>query len=169
MSITHAKHVTDPDMPGYDVLFSDWNAAHSVSALPVLVTFPFAYNTASIATGAAVYTPTVGDRLVGAWIEVTTAWDQTLRADIGGFAGGGAGLFYQTGNGSVGLTGADVPSTNGASMALLATPGNFAYQPRFLTTDPLLLVVNDTGTYGGTVAVAPTQGAATLCLLIVKA
>ena len=39
--------------------------------------FDFAYNTPNILTGATLYTPTIGDILLDAWIEIDTAWDGT--------------------------------------------------------------------------------------------
>lgn len=45
--------------------------------------FPFAYNTAGILTGAAIYTPTVGDIIYDWWVQVSTAWDGTTpRFDL---------------------------------------------------------------------------------------
>lgn len=54
--------------------------------------FAFAFNTAGLNNGVAFYTPTVGDILLDAWIEVDTAFNGTTpRADIGPFLGGVAG------------------------------------------------------------------------------
>ena len=33
MSVRHAKHTLLPDVPGYEILFSDWNADHVGSPL----------------------------------------------------------------------------------------------------------------------------------------
>lgn len=56
--------------------------------------FPFAFNTPSILTGATLYTPTVGDVLLNAWIEIVTVWNGTTpQADIGTFVGVSFGLF----------------------------------------------------------------------------
>src|SRR5690348_16524195 len=61
---------------------------------PVVRAFPFAYNTAGILTGHAVYTPAIGDVLLDAWIVITTAWNGTTPlADIGTFVGANGGLF----------------------------------------------------------------------------
>lgn len=50
--------------------------------------FPFAYNTPNILTGHAVYTPTVGDALLAAFIDVTTPFDgdSGAKATIGAFS-----------------------------------------------------------------------------------
>lgn len=46
--------------------------------------FAFTYSTANLDTGAALYTPTVGDILYDAWIEIDTAWDGTTpKGDFG--------------------------------------------------------------------------------------
>lgn len=57
--------------------------------------FPFAHDTAGLLTGAAVYTPTVGDILLDGWIEIDTAWDGTTPlCDFAAFIGGDTiGLF----------------------------------------------------------------------------
>ncbi len=55
--------------------------------------FAFAYNTPGILTGAALYTPTVGDILLDAWIEIDTAWDGTTpQGDFGPFVNNSGGL-----------------------------------------------------------------------------
>ncbi len=48
--------------------------------------FPFAFDTPNILTGAALYTPTVGDILLDAWVEIDTAWNGTTpKGDFGIF------------------------------------------------------------------------------------
>lgn len=50
--------------------------------------FPFAFDTPDLITGAALYTPTPGDILLDAWIEIGTAWDGTTPlGDVGSFVG----------------------------------------------------------------------------------
>lgn len=60
--------------------------------------FAFAYDTANLDTGAALYTPTVGDILLDAWIEIDTAWNGTTPlCDIGEFTSGAvSGYLYDT-------------------------------------------------------------------------
>lgn len=49
--------------------------------------FPFTFATAGLATGATIYTPTVGDILLAAWMEVDTAWNGTTpKGDFGSFS-----------------------------------------------------------------------------------
>lgn len=71
------------------------------AGIPVIRKFPFAYNTLGILTGAALYTPTIGDILLDAWIEIDTAWDGTTpKGDVGTFVGVEYGLI---GGGSPGI------------------------------------------------------------------
>lgn len=62
---------------------------------PIVRAFPFAFNTPGILTGAALYTPTVGDILLDAWIEIDTAWNGTTPfGDVSLLPGhGGSGAF----------------------------------------------------------------------------
>jgi hypothetical protein len=64
---------------------------------PVVRAFPFTFDTPDILTGAALYTPTVGDILLDAWIEIDTVWNGTTpTCDIGTvatFATTHSGLF----------------------------------------------------------------------------
>lgn len=46
--------------------------------------FPFAYNLAGLNNGVTLYTPTLGDIVLDAWIEVDTAWNGTTPlGDVG--------------------------------------------------------------------------------------
>lgn len=70
--------------------------------------FPFAYNTPSILTGAALYTPTIGDILLDAWIEIDTAWDGTTpQGDFAMLPTAGIGQFSDTFLGPVNMASAD--------------------------------------------------------------
>lgn len=78
--------------------------------VPIVRKFPFAYNTPGILTGAALYTPTVGDILLDAWIEIDTAWNGTTPgSDVGQFIDQHVGWFgMMTGfSGGVGMRAAD--------------------------------------------------------------
>lgn len=58
----------------------------SVPGASIVRAFPFAHNTPGILTGANIYTPTVGDLLLDAWVNVETAWNGTTPlCDIGMF------------------------------------------------------------------------------------
>lgn len=84
---------------------------------PIVRKFPFAYNTPDLLTGAAVYTPTVGDILMDAWIEIDTAWDGTTPlGDIGEFDPGGSGGLFSSIASAVDMTIADFANN-------LANPG----------------------------------------------
>lgn len=61
---------------------------------PVVRAFPFAFDTPDLLTGAALYTPTVGDVLLEAWVQIDTSWDGTNPyGDVGCFIGSNAGFF----------------------------------------------------------------------------
>lgn len=49
----------------------------SVPGVSIVRRFPFAFDTASLTTGAPLYTPTVNDILIDGWVEIVTAWDGT--------------------------------------------------------------------------------------------
>lgn len=75
---------------------------------PVVRAFPFAYNLAGLADGAALYTPTIGDLILDMWISILTQWDGTTpRCDVGTFVGNTFGLWSNT----------DFPLNVGASTA----------------------------------------------------
>ncbi len=70
------------------------------AGVPIVRKFSFAYNTANILTGATVYTPTVGDILMDAWIQIDTAWngvgdspDGAPLVDVGMFSTQESGWF----------------------------------------------------------------------------
>jgi hypothetical protein len=62
----------------------------------VVRAFPFAFDAAGLATGLALYTPTAGDKLLDAWLEIDTVWNGTTPlADVGVLSGGTGWLKYQ--------------------------------------------------------------------------
>ena len=78
--------------------------------------FPFAFDTPNILTGAALYTPTVGDVLLDAWMEIDTAWNGTTpQGDLSTFDGTAGGLFFNTlpGSSAVDMTLANVHGFGG--------------------------------------------------------
>ncbi len=138
--------------------------------------FAFAFNTASINAGVTVYTPVVGDILLDAWFEITTAFDGTTpKADIGSFSGTTSGLFDISGN-AVPLGTADTTATGGAGISINVTSGTLSLlaqvgsslkrtvPSRFTTTAPLKLVVSQTGLAGGT-AIGGAAGAGKLYIV----
>jgi hypothetical protein len=150
---------------------------------PVVRAFPFAYNTPSLLTGHAVYTPTIGDVLLDAWVEVRTAWNGTTPlCDFGRFAGGRGWNAYDGFHGvramdqaddSNGLVGMSVNGGPGDGRSLLAavnadpsgTWGTDRNLPAsFITADPIKVVVSQDGTDAGADP-GSTQGAAVLYLI----
>jgi hypothetical protein len=145
---------------------------------PVVRAFPFAFDSPNILTGHAVYTPTVGDILLDAWIEIDTAWNGTTPlGDFGEFVGTAQGLFAG-GNGPTGLTTMSGPDTNlvgvgylagnnGESLAALSAAGSAGFRVapgKFTTVDPIKVVVSQDGTNTGADP-GSTQGAAVLYLV----
>jgi hypothetical protein len=148
--------------------------------------FTFDFDTANLATGAAFYTPTAGDILIDAWLQIGQAWNGTTpQFDFGPFAGFPDGFFRLAGeHGGVDLTGSDRTSQDLATQrtglpSLLGLNNIWNYGSdladlkRFV---PALiyqshvwkLVVSQDGSNTGA-APGSTQGAATLYLVIAHA
>lgn len=134
--------------------------------------FPFAYNTPGILTGAALYTPTVGDILLDAWIEIDTAWDGTTpHGDFGTFVTSHTGIY---GYGSTARdmtsavanidTGLEIPSFQNVMMSYLLSNGGDGGVVKFTTTDPIKVVVSQNGANNGADP-GSTQGEAVLYLV----
>lgn len=154
--------------------------------------FPFAFDTPDLLTGAALYTPTPGDILLDAWIEIDTAWDGTTPfGDVGSFIEGNYGLAVAAINHAWDMTltnGSDgsnsgIPYSRQVSLSMLSILGlvpQYAvvdgflqplnYNPpgvgtrRFTTADPIKVCVSQDGTNTGDDPGA-TVGAATLFLV----
>ncbi len=142
--------------------------------------FPFAYNTANILTGHTVYTPTVGDVLLDAWVEILTAWNGTTpKGDVGTFAGFDApsGWFAVDGSGAIDMTGADTNNMDdlnsqvGSPTSLLSDSVNQGgtqgrqVPAKFIATNPIKVCVSQNGTNTGANP-SPSQGSAVLYLMI---
>ncbi len=162
----------------------DAGAARTGSA--VTRKFPFAWNTAGILTGAALYTPTIGDMLLDAWIEVGTAWDGTTPlADVGAFVGGDHKGVFGFDQGPVDLKIVDVSNGTLVPNGLLAqgaggTPAfpsglmqqqstptaviTRLFPAKFVTADPIKVCVSQNGQNNGADPVS-THGAAILYLV----
>lgn len=162
-----------------------WEAPQGGAAGVAIVRgpFPFAFDTPNINNGVAIYTPTVGDILLDAWIELDTTFDGTTPlADIGQFSDVTFGLW---GGNTVAIPLDTVPDDEtGAGTGLLTfghrlrptlqlsnvngdmsldTP--FRQVPaKFMSAAPLLLVVSQDGTKGGA-AVGGTAGAGNVYLI----
>ncbi len=138
--------------------------------------FSFAFNTAGLTTGVTIYTPTVSDILLDAWIEVDTAFDGTTPlADIGTFSGTTSGLFKNTplyadaiylaaadtansGAGVLQGTATDFKNITLSGADAVSTHVNRVVPARFTAATPLKLVVSQTGLAGGT-AIGGAAGA----------
>lgn len=142
--------------------------------------YSFAFDTPNIENGVTVYTPTVGDILIDAWLEVTTAFNGTTpKADIGTFDGtGNNGIIRQEGTTAWSLADADVQIYGTGYLAAAQTGGhqsvplsyfnfdggNRVVPGRFVAANPILLVVSQTGIKGGT-AIGGTTGAGRIYLV----
>jgi hypothetical protein len=136
--------------------------------------YNFAFDTANLDTGVPVYTPTVGELLMDAWISVLTAFDGTTpKADISQFTSSGEGLWGDIGRlpdlsvgDSLHTGGGPTQGENLSLVAAAAFTGSSSTIPaHFTTTDLLLLVVSQDGTQGGT-AIGGTAGSAVLYFTI---
>lgn len=160
----------------------------SPGAARVLGPFPFAFDTPDIENGVAFYTPTIGDILLDAWIEVDTAFDGTTpMADIGDFSndsGWFAGDNYPVDiavpddfsafdyGGSTLLSQGVASPSHASSLSLMQVqaPGSFTYLQRgvpgkFAAANPIKVVVSQDGKKGGT-AVGGTAGAGAVYLVV---
>ncbi len=146
--------------------------------------YSFTFATPDLENGVVIYTPTVGDLLLDAWIEVTTAFDGTAPfADIGTFVGATKGLWGQINNDMAfdlrtqsdgTIAGAGVLILAGAfgsqgeqslSVGGIAIANSEPLVPaRFTAANPLKLVVSQTGQQGGT-PIGGAAGAANVYLI----
>lgn len=137
--------------------------------------FAFAFDTPDINNGVAFYTPTIGDILLDAWIEIDAAFNGTTpKADLSQYTGSASplGLWGASAFGlPVELAQADTVNAGGGPLtgtgsgghgaSLLGGSGNASCRiapARFTTADPLLLVVSQDGSKGG-MAVGGSAGA----------
>ena len=139
--------------------------------------FNFTYATSGLASGAVIYTPSVGDILYDAWFSVTTAWDGTTALGDFGVEGATNGLFYVA-DGVINFQTADVPVTQNSSllgsqsnltllMSGYADTLNREVAPvQFTAATPLTVWVSASGNPDGS-ATGATVGAATLYLMLV--
>lgn len=150
------------------------------AGVPIVRKFSFAFDSPDILTGHPIYTPTVGDILLDAWLEVDTAWDGTSpRFDFGSFLFGTPGLFALA-NYPIQILDLEIGDASPDPTVLFGGTGNSSLQQvqdtnrivpakfisRFGTqvTDPLKIVVSQDGTPTG-VDPGSTQGAAVLYLV----
>lgn len=85
---------------GYATTQEIADLAASGAGSPIVRKFPFAFDTPDLNTGAIIYTPTPGDVILDAWVDVDEAWDGTTPfGDVGTFVGYDAGYFAGFGGG----------------------------------------------------------------------
>ena len=152
----------------------------STPGAAVVHKFAFAFNTASLRTGVAAYTPKIGDVLLNAWIETTTAWDGTTpQADIGQYTAGDNAGYFSAGNLPIDLTVADqvIDASNGYLRnnhlnknfdLVLGNTGSGVMRAdapgKFVIAQPVCVCVSQDGTPSGADPGA-THGAAVLYLV----
>lgn len=131
--------------------------------------FPIAYDTAGLATGYSLYTPTVDDILLDAWVEIDTAWDGlSPLCDFGTFVPGPRGCLSANASGpwdmtvadgessdNHGLFGTDSPtsySANIISNGIGVGPPAARWYQKFIAANPVKVVVSQDGTSAAAVA-----------------
>lgn len=187
--LAHATDTGDWYVGDGAALVADITPAPAGGASSVVVrAFPFAFDTAGLLTGHAVYTPTIGDQVLDAWVRVTTLWDGTDPTfDVGSFVAddGHYGWFGDL-HGAIPLNGGLDDNGIGATVG---SPGNFAKPASlsasilaetsggstaniksrlpliFQTADPIKIVVSQNGLDNGADP-GSTVGAAVLYLHI---
>lgn len=146
--------------------------AAAPAGVPIVHALPFAFNTLHLSdgTGAALYTPTVGDLLLDAWVNISTNWDGTTpNGDVGDPLNNSAGLFTLTGA-VLDMTASDQQPVFGSGHNLSASQRTAIINTtrlvpaKFVNADPVCVWVTQDGTSGGADP-ASTQGAATLYLV----
>lgn len=153
------------------------------SATPLtLRSYSFTYQTANLATGVTIFTPTVGDVIYDIGVSVTTAFNGTTpKIDVGTFSGGNNGLFdvlagapvdatkvYSAVTTNAGLTSPNSHLWLQAAVGSVGAAGTAAYNSSPLivsVANPFLVVASQSGAKGGT-AITSSAGACTIHLLI---
>lgn len=148
---------------------------------PSILYFPFTYQTAGLAAGVTIYTPTVGTIIEDIGVVITTAFNGTTpKIDIGTFNGGNNGLFDELATAPVDATKVYADVTNNAGLAsansalwlsaavvshgITGSSAISSPQLRVSAANPILLVASQSGAKGGT-AITSTQGAGTIYIV----
>jgi len=191
------KRVEVSDVP--TLIVPDWErqrtatpSGGSVAAgTPIVRAFPFTFDTPDLVTGHEVYTPTVGDLIFNAWVEIAEAWDGTTPTlDFGTFLDSGTGwlgTFFgavdatipdadasmvvgQSASGANAVTDlwANFEGTGDAALSAgrLALRKARNLPGKFTTADPIKVCVSTDGTPAGSEPGA-TQGSAVLYVVTV--
>lgn len=166
------------DIKNWNTDAFDTGGGSTAGAARVLGPFPFAYNTAGLNDGIELWTPSVGDVLLDAWIHVTTAFDGTTPQGDIGWGDAAIGIFNTVGNGTAALTPAvstvnsqiqnqaDVAASISSSIATSYAGSTVAvWRFVFVGSEPLLFWASQNGQRGGT-AVGGTAGAGAVYLVV---
>ncbi len=152
------------------------------TAGPILhFSLPFDHtDSAALAAGMTVVTPEVGDILLDAWIDVSTAFDGTTpQGEIGTFTLFTFGLFSGYGQGTVllgqaasedfgGIIAGGQPTLLAQTNANVLSQGDVTGVPaRITAANPIKVVASQNGEQGGT-AINSTAGAATAHVLLLR-
>ena len=149
-----------------------------VPGIPNHVTFAFNHASATSANWAAdgvavsSYSPTAGDVIQAAWIEIDTLFNGTTpHVDFGIFSGA-LGVFKELASAAILVSSADPALTDNTGLVKRQTAGlgsGTAGMPlTFSAADALKVVLSEDGSLGGTAAGA-SAGAAVLHLIVVPA
>ena len=150
-------------------VFPNGTAVHS---------FAFDHTTEGLATGVVAFTPTVGDIIFDAWIEVDTAFNGTTpTGDLGSFTGDPAVGWYRSlsGGAVIDMTQADVTSlsdpillqqvpnapNSDVNIAYLYSDNSRAFPAKFVSDAPVKFALSQDGTI--TSANAFTVGGTVRC------
>jgi hypothetical protein len=156
--------------------------------MPTVRKFPFAYNTPGILTGAPLYTPTIGDVLLDAWVAISTLWNgNSPILSIGEFVNG-LGSGWGDGPGAApfqlnlsSLTDVDIAKSEFSEQSLFVpqgislqtgqklfadTPGAGVSRPLFTAANPIKVVVSQSGN-APQAAYAGSSGSATIPTTVV--
>lgn len=157
----------------------------SAKGIPHLYKYDFAFDTPGLADGIEVYTPQVGDVLLNWFVDLRTVFDGTTpKFDIGTFVGADQGWIARwnsvsavptLANASTSYGGTGLSFNEEVNLSAFAvqqdygidnSPNeNYNYEGVFTDTNPLKIVVSQSGEIGGD-PIGGAAGAATLYLLI---
>lgn len=124
----------NPPINGADNVQDALAASGATPGTAIVRAFPFTFDTPNLLTGAALYTPTINDVLLDAWVEIGTAWDGTTPlGDFGTFTAAATGVFGHTAGQAVPMDSADSSNNTFAGM-LVGTSLSDARDMATLTT-----------------------------------
>ena len=169
--------ITAPEGPVTDI---EMPTPSTPPGAVLVLALPFAHGDAGLATGKALFTPTSGDVLLDAWIEVDTAWNGTtpkgdillyglaepgMYARLAG-AGSPANQDMTQADATVGnqKVGASINSLSGVNASAVPTGVARSAPAKFVSGGAVGVVVSQDGTISGG-SPGATQGSAVLFLV----